>query len=335
MLLLFDNCEHVIDDAAAVTASLLGAGPGIDDPRNQPRASRAHRGVAVPRAVPLAETKPPSSSSSEPERAGCHRTRSDQLDAITTICDRLDHMPLALELAAARTRSLSLDEIVDRVDDRFALLTGGDRTAAVRHQTLRGVVDWSYELLFSAEQRVLSICVDLRRRIRSARCRSRCVRVTRLRCQTSSTSSEISSTSRWSPSHDRNGQTRYTMLQTLADYGRHQLHAAGEDADARDRHLRWMVELATSAESGLRTSAQLTMGRADTIRTRQHSRRAGMGGRAGPRRRCRRHRRRVRLRLVHQRSDQRRARFDHAGALRRRRGSLPTGWRPLMPGPGG
>ena len=63
-------------------------------------------------------------------------------------------MPLALELAAARTRSLSLDEIVDRVEDRFALLTGGDRTAALRHQTLRGVVDWSYELLFSAEQRV-------------------------------------------------------------------------------------------------------------------------------------------------------------------------------------
>ena len=78
----------------------------------------------------------------------------DQFDAIATICDRLDRMPFALELAAARTRSLSLDEIVDRVEDRFALLTGGDRTAAPRHQTLRGVVDWSYELLFSAEQRV-------------------------------------------------------------------------------------------------------------------------------------------------------------------------------------
>ena len=114
------------------------------------------------------QTKPQSCSWSGPAPVDLQSEAVDQLDAIARICDQLDRMPLALELAAARTRSLSLDEIVERVDDRFALLTGGDRTAAARHQTLRGVVDWSYELLFSAEQRVLSICVDLRWRIRSA-----------------------------------------------------------------------------------------------------------------------------------------------------------------------
>ena len=70
------------------------------------------------------------------------------------ICDRLDGLPLAVELAAARTRSLSLADLVDRIDDRFRLLTTGGRAVDPRQQTLRQVVDWSYDLLSSEEQRV-------------------------------------------------------------------------------------------------------------------------------------------------------------------------------------
>ena len=151
---------------------------------------------------------------------------------------------------------MSLDEIVARVDDRFALLTGGNRTAAVRHQTLRGVVDWSYELLFSAEQRVLRYVSIFDGGFDLSAAEAVCASDETPTSDIVDLLGNLIDKSLVTVSH-RNGQARYTMLQTLADYGRQQLQAAGEDADARDRHLRWMVELATSAESGLRTSAQL------------------------------------------------------------------------------
>jgi predicted ATPase len=165
MLLLFDNCEHVIDDAASVAAILLRAGPGV----NVLATSRERLGTTGELLYSLQSLEADEATELFVERAragGMPAGAVDQLGAITRICDQLDRMPLALELAAARTRSLSLDEIAERVETA-ALLTGGDRTAAPRHQTLRGVVDWSYELLFSAEQR-FSTCVDLRRRVRSA-----------------------------------------------------------------------------------------------------------------------------------------------------------------------
>ncbi len=90
----------------------------------------------------------------ERAEAGGLDARTDDAALVERICDRLDGLPLAVELAAARTRSLSLDDIVDRIDDRFRLLTTGGRTAEPRQQTLRGVVDWSYDLLFADEQRV-------------------------------------------------------------------------------------------------------------------------------------------------------------------------------------
>ena len=153
MLLLFDNCEHVIDDAASMAASLLRAGPGV----TVLATSRERLGATGEMLYSLQSLEADEATELFVERAragGLPAGAVDQLDTIARICDQLDRMPLALELAAARTRSLSLDEIVERVEDRFALLTGGDRTAAPRHQTLRSVVDWSYELLFSAEQRV-------------------------------------------------------------------------------------------------------------------------------------------------------------------------------------
>ena len=78
----------------------------------------------------------------------------EQHGVIADICARLDGLPLAIELAAARTRAFPLTQIAARLNDRFRLLTGGSRTALPRQQTLRAVVDWSYELLFDDEQRV-------------------------------------------------------------------------------------------------------------------------------------------------------------------------------------
>jgi predicted ATPase/DNA-binding SARP family transcriptional activator len=255
MLLLFDNCEHVIDDAATVAASLLRAGPGV----TVLATSRERLGATGEVLYPLQSLETDEATELFVERAragGLPADAIDQLDAITRICDQLDRMPLALELAAARTRSLSLDEIADRVEDRFAFLTGGDRTAAPRHQTLRGVVDWSYELLFSAEQRVfrhVSIFAggfDLH--AAESVCASEETPATDIIDLLGNLVDKSLVTVSRGDEH-----SRYTLLQTLADYGRGRLRDAGEDVDARDRHLCWMVELATEAESGLRGPAQL------------------------------------------------------------------------------
>ena len=100
-----------------------------------------------------------------PQRARCSVDRASEAgyaanalesQLVDEICDRLDGLPLAVELAAARTRTLSLDDIAVRIDDRFRLLATGDRTAEPRQRTMRGVVDWSYDLLFSDEQHASS-----------------------------------------------------------------------------------------------------------------------------------------------------------------------------------
>jgi predicted ATPase len=255
MLLLFDNCEHVIDDAATVAASLLRAGAGV----TVLATSRERLGATGEMLYPVQSLEADEASELFVERAragGLPADAFDQLDAIARICDQLDRMPLALELAAARTRSLSLDEIVERVEDRFALLTGGDRTAAPRHQTLRGVVDWSYELLFSAEQRVFRHVSMFAGGFDLHAAESVCASEQTPAADIIDLLGNLVDKSLVTVS-SRDGQTRYTLLQTLTDYGRERLHDAGEDGDARDRHLCWMVELATAAESGLRGPAQL------------------------------------------------------------------------------
>ncbi len=92
--------------------------------------------------------------------------------SVAAICVRLDGIPLALELAAARLGSLSASEINDRLDQRFRLLTTGNRTALPRHQTLRALIDWSYDLLSPAEQTVFGRLLGLRRRLEAGRRRS-------------------------------------------------------------------------------------------------------------------------------------------------------------------
>jgi predicted ATPase/DNA-binding SARP family transcriptional activator len=255
MLLLFDNCEHVIDDAASVAASLLRAGPGV----SVLATSRERLGASGELLYSLHSLEADEAAELFVERAragGLPADAVDQFDAIARICDQLDRMPLALELAAARTRSLSLDEIVERVEDRFALLTGGDRTAAPRHQTLRGVVDWSYELLFGAEQRVFRHVSIFAGGFDLHAAESLCASDETPASDIIDLLGNLVDKSLVTVSH-RDGQSRYTLLQTLADYGRDRLHDAAEYDDARDRHLCWMVALATEAESRLRGPAQL------------------------------------------------------------------------------
>ena len=153
MLVVLDNCEHLLDACAALIAALLGACPGL----TLLTTSREPIGVAGEvtwrvRSLSLAdEAIELFTDRARHVRPDFHRT-DDNTTAVTEICRRLDGMPLAIELAAARIRALSLTEILDSLHDRFRLLTGGARTAVRRQQTLRASVDWSYMLLTEPER---------------------------------------------------------------------------------------------------------------------------------------------------------------------------------------
>jgi predicted ATPase/class 3 adenylate cyclase/DNA-binding CsgD family transcriptional regulator len=153
MLMVLDNCEHLLDAAAALTIELLGRCSSLTILAT----SREPLGVPGEASWRV----PPLSLADEAIELFTDRARRVQRDfavnaesteVLLEICQRLDGMPLALELAAARVRALSLSEILDSLHDRFRLLTGGARTAVRRQQTLRASVDWSHALLTESER---------------------------------------------------------------------------------------------------------------------------------------------------------------------------------------
>ena len=167
LLLVLDTCEHVVGAVAAIAEELLRAGPAVHliaTSREPLRAEGEWIYPVLPLAVP-AEDAP----DDDPLRYGAVRLfieRAQAVDphfapgprnsvAIAAICRRLDGIPLAIELAAARTAALSVEQLIAHLEDRFHLLTGGRRMALPRHQTLRATLDWSYELLPELERVIL------------------------------------------------------------------------------------------------------------------------------------------------------------------------------------
>jgi predicted ATPase/DNA-binding SARP family transcriptional activator len=256
ILLVIDNCEHVIQDAAVLADRLLRAGSGVTILAT----SRERLGVTgelLCTVEPLAADDAAALFVERARAVGMAGADHDQAGTIARICDDLDRLPLALELAAARARSLSLNDIAERLGDRFGLLTGGDRTAQLRHQSLRGVVDWSYELLFTEEQRVFrQLSVFAGGFVLSA-AQAVCAHTDVPSGDIADLISNLVDKSLVKMSHQA-GETRYTLLETLAEYGRGQLRANDEDRDARDRHLAWAVTFAAEADIALRSSAQTT-----------------------------------------------------------------------------
>ena len=171
------------------------------------------------------------------------------MPAIVEICQHLDGIPLALELAAARVRALSVEQIAARVNDRFRLLTSGNRTAQPRQQTLRAMIDWSYDLLNEQRAGALAAARGVRGRLdaggRGGR-RHRAAASTRRRC---STCCRVSSTSHWSCSTRTVGVIG--LLETVRQYAHELLVKSGEEEDARARHLRLFLALAEKARPEL------------------------------------------------------------------------------------
>ncbi|MFF4475161.1 BTAD domain-containing putative transcriptional regulator [Streptomyces sp. NPDC001599] len=147
-LLVLDNCEHLIDQAAALAALLLASCPGI----RILATGRESLGITGEALVPVPPLSPRPSAELFLERARAVRPGFDGHARVPEICAALDGLPLAIELAAARLRTLAPDELADRLDDRFRLLSRGDRSKAPRHRTLRAVVEWSWELLDEEER---------------------------------------------------------------------------------------------------------------------------------------------------------------------------------------
>ena len=169
LLLVLDNCEHLLDAAAGLATEVVEAAPRVRvlATSREPLTVPGEQVLPVPPLeLPLADDAEPLGLLGQNEAvslfiqraagaSGAFELTADNRSAVVGLCRRLDGLPLALELAAVRTRVLSVQQILALLDDRFALLTGGNRVALPRHQTLRTTLDWSYELLPAGSQAVL------------------------------------------------------------------------------------------------------------------------------------------------------------------------------------
>ena len=266
-LLVLDNCEHVIESAATFAHRLLGECRQL----RILATSREPLGITgealwpvAPLALPAVDADPGKVESSPAvqllrDRAGAVRndlgTDAHTSSTLARVCRALDGIPLAIELAAARLRTMTLEQLANRLDDRFRLLTGGSRTALPRHRTLRAVVDWSWELLTDAERVVLrrlsvfagGASLEAAERV----CAGDAVEEWDvLELLTALTEKSLVVT-------DGEGAPRYRMLGTIREYAGQRLVEAGEADLARNAHLAHFTELAETAEPRLRSADQL------------------------------------------------------------------------------
>jgi predicted ATPase/class 3 adenylate cyclase len=260
VLLVVDNCEHLLAETARIVHRLLRSGPGV----KVLATSRHPLGIGGEIAWPLPPLALPTGTDARnldaydgtrlfAERALAARPDIDLSAhgaAIGDLCRRLDGLPLALELAATRLRTMSLEDLAGRLDDRFRLLTHGDPTALEHHQTLRAVVDWSYELLDDEQQAVYRKLAVFRGGWTS--------RAAEVVCDANGDGGiaiadaiealTANSLAVWDSSVS---PPRFRMLETMREHGLSKLAEHGEVASTRDRHLAWLLALCTEAESEL------------------------------------------------------------------------------------
>jgi len=276
LLLLLDNCEHLIEACAQMADTLLHACPQIrilttsreafgiagetlylvpsltrPDIRNLPSLEALNQYEAIKLFIHRASVAIPAFT-----------LTSENASAIAQICQHLDGIPLAIELAAGKIRALSPGQIAQHLDDRFQLLTSGSRTALPRHQTLQAAMDWSYNLLPAAEQILFrrssvflggwtleaaeSACSDQDISVQDA---LKAEDILELLYQLINKSLVVT--------EEQNDEIRYTMLETIRQYAGDKLLMSGESEQVRDRHLDFFIRFAETAEPKLRSAEQL------------------------------------------------------------------------------
>ncbi|MGW3329941.1 AfsR/SARP family transcriptional regulator [Streptomyces rubiginosohelvolus] len=264
MLLLLDNCEHVIGGAAALADQLLSHCPRLTILAT----SREPLGVPGEFVRPVDPLPDPMALRLLAERGAAarpgFRTDADEATAAACaeICRRLDGLPLAIELAAARLRMLTPRQIADRLDDRFRLLTNGSRTVLPRQQTLRAVVDWSWDLLDDTERAVLRRLSVFAGGCSLAAAEEVCAlpagpggpAVDSLDAAALLGSLVDKSLVVAAPGDD--GEMRYRLLETVGEYAAERLAEAGEREAVERRHLVHFRELARITGPRVRGSGQ-------------------------------------------------------------------------------
>jgi len=254
LLLALDNCEHLIDGCAQMAESLLQTCPGVTilATSREPLAIAGERTYLVPPlGLPdqLNEASPDHVAASEAAALLIERLSAAQpqftlstqnAPAVARICRQLDGMPLALEMVAPLSRTVTIEQIADRLDDRFALLTQGSRTALPRHQTLRAVIDWSYNLLFVPERILFRRLAVFRGGFTLDATEGICSDATLPRSRVIEMLSRLVDKS-LARMEQSGGTARYSLLESIRQYGNEKLDEAGEAQVLRQRHIEWYV----------------------------------------------------------------------------------------------
>ena len=271
MLLILDNCEHLLAACAEVITALLRACPHLSIIATSREALDipGEMTLRVPSlSVPDIRRAPPAETLTQYEaiqlfvdRAGAIQPDFALTDAnafaVAQICHRLDGIPLAIELAVARVKMMPVEQVIRRLDNRFRLLTGGSRTALPRHQTLRALIDWSYDLLSDTERVLfqrLSIfaggwTLEAAERI----CQGDEIR----RDDILDLLTQLVNKSLVIPDQETDAEGRYRFLETIRQYARERLMEAGGGEEIRHQHLAFYVEFAERAEPELRGPNQI------------------------------------------------------------------------------
>ncbi len=260
-LLLLDNCEHVVAEAAKTAAAVLAASANVKIVATSRELLKVV-GEAVYQMPTLAV--PERSKHLAPESALTYgavelfhdraraanrafRLTADNTPVVAEICARLDGIPLAIELAAARMRMLSPNQLAKQLDERFRVLTGGDRTALPRQQTMRALIDWSYDLLSAQEQRLFR---DISVFAGSFSFQTACVVCANAETSELDVLDVLSSLvdKSLAVAEPSDSDARCRVLESIREYGREKSIAAGEAADVSGRHAAAYAELAERLE---------------------------------------------------------------------------------------
>jgi predicted ATPase len=267
LVLVLDNCEHLIQGSAQLAHAVLSACPRVSILATS-REPLGMTGEVVRAVVPLAVPDPRASGALDQmrgneavrlfaERAAAasadFRLAEDNASAVVQICTRLDGMPLALELAAARVRTLSVEHVARRLDDRFRVLSEGNRTAPARQQTLEATVAWSYDLLAPPEQRLferLSVFAGGFTLDDAEAISDEPTSVLDLVVRLVEKSLVMAG-------QGPGGENGYRLLDTIREFAALRLQASGQDSVVREQHFDWYVRLAEEADQTMRWTTGL------------------------------------------------------------------------------
>ena len=262
LLLILDNCEHLVSACASLAAALLRHCPGVHllASSREPLNVAGEQSYRVPSlSLPDLKQAQTAQSVSQSEAVALFADRAQSVQssftvtdgnasAVASVCSRLDGIPLAIELASARVRSLSVEQINTRLDQRFRLLTGGSRVALPRQQTLRALIDWSYDLLTEQEKALLCRLSVFAGGWTLEAAEAVCVGEAVEDWEVLDLLTALVDKSLVVYEEGEGGEGRYRLLETVRQYAAERLEERGEAGSVQDNHLSWCVALAEEAE---------------------------------------------------------------------------------------